>query len=123
MPKSILQIAVLPALLLVLLLVPAGCGSRDLSDEQQAGLAAIEAAGCAGCHTIGGVDGADADFGPNLKHIDGKSSIAGSLPNNHQALAHWIESPDKVNPNTLMPDLDVTRKSAEAIATYLETAQ
>jgi mono/diheme cytochrome c family protein len=108
---------------LVLVAALAGCGGSDLTAEQERGREAIAGAGCGGCHTIGGVDQADADFGPNLEHLSDRRSIAGSLPNDHQALVRWILDPSAVNPNTLMPDLDVNRRDAEAIATYLETGQ
>jgi cytochrome c2 len=73
------------------------------------------------CHVIGGLAGAKGHVGPPLTHFKSKSFIAGRLPNTPPAVAHWIESPQRVLPGNLMPDLGVDPTEARDIAAYLYT--
>src|SRR4051812_49992898 len=51
--------------------------------------------GCAGCHEIPGVHGADGRVGPSLDHVAGRLYIAGVLPNT--ALAEFDDFPRNFN--------------------------
>lgn len=94
---------------------PPGAASGDVRD----GAEAIEAYGCASCHTIPGIADADALVGPPLTSWGHRSFIAGTLPNNQDNLVTWIRDPDAVRPGTAMPDLGVTEADARDIAAYL----
>lgn len=120
------------ARLLVLLLVAAltgacttlgGGGSEELGVEAELGREAIDAYGCAACHTIPGVAGADALVGPPLTAFSRRTYIAGSLPNTLDNLTRWIADPQGVEPGTAMPDLDVPEEVARQIAAYLHTLE
>jgi cytochrome c1 len=45
--------------------------------------------------------------------------IGGILPNVPENLIQWIQNPRRFNPQTAMPDLQVSEEEARAIAIYL----
>ncbi len=81
----------------------------------------INSYGCATCHTVPGVRGADGTVGPPLTKFGLRSYIAGELPNSEDNLVRWIQDPQDVEPGTAMPDLGVTEADATDIAAYLES--
>jgi cytochrome c2 len=81
----------------------------------------ISSYGCASCHTIPGIHGADGLVGPPLTEFARRSYIAGMLPNTETNLQHWIEDPQSVVPGNAMPDLDVSARDAADITAYLYT--
>ena len=85
------------------------------------GRAAIQRYGCAACHTIPGVKGADALVGPSLEHVASRSYVGGVLPNTPDNLVRWVQDPPGVDPLTAMPKLGVTDGDARDIACYLYT--
>jgi cytochrome c1 len=89
--------------------------------EPDRGQAAITRYGCATCHTIPGVKGADALVGPSLEHVASRSYVAGVLPNTPANVIRWIQDPPGVDHLTAMPNLGVTDSDARDIASYLYT--
>lgn len=89
--------------------------------DPAAGRALIREYGCASCHTIPGVAGADAEVGPPLAGIGGRVYIAGRLPNTPENMARWITDPWGVDPATAMPDVGVSAEHAVHITAYLYT--
>jgi cytochrome c len=85
------------------------------------GKAAITRYGCATCHTIPGVQGADALVASSLEHVASRSYVAGVLPNKPSNMISWIQNPPRVDPLTAMPNLGVTDSDARDIASYLYT--
>lgn len=85
------------------------------------GRAMIRSYGCGACHTISGVDGANARVGPPLDGIAGRSYIAGVLPNTPANLVQWIQNPQAVDSKTAMPNMNVGLRDARDIAAYLYT--
>ena len=77
--------------------------------------------GCAGCHEIPGLRGADGRVGPSLDHVAGRIIIAGHLPNTAANLLRWIEDPPAQVPGTAMPRTGATGQEARDIAAYLYT--
>src|SRR6185436_863734 len=57
------------------------------------GKAAISRYGCASCHTIAGVRGADGLVGPPLTGVASRVYIAGVLQNTPENLIQWIQDP------------------------------
>jgi putative membrane protein len=82
---------------------------------------AIRHYGCATCHTIPGIPGADATVGPALSGISGRTYIAGVLTNTPSNLVRWIHHPQQVDPLTAMPDVGLSQGDAQDIASYLYT--
>lgn len=83
--------------------------------------AAMRDYGCAGCHAIPGVRGADSRVGPPLAGFGRRRFIAGRVPNEPEELVRWIRHPQGIKPGTAMPDLGVTDQHARDIAAYLYT--
>jgi cytochrome c2 len=102
------------------------CAPVTLTAEQQlpdadpqAGRAALTAYGCGACHTIPGVEYADARVGPSLAGLAEQSYLAGKLPNTAENLVRWIRDPQGIDPGVVMPDLGVTEDEARNMAAYL----
>ncbi|MER7503901.1 cytochrome c [Nonomuraea pusilla] len=113
------------ALLAVTLAGLAGCAQTTRPPGQvpggdaERGRTLIAHYGCASCHTVPGVRGADGLVGPPLTSFGERSYIAGELVNNGQNLQRWIRDPQSVEPGTAMPKLGVTAEDARDIAAYL----
>jgi cytochrome c2 len=90
-----------------------------LVGNSQQGRVALEQYGCGSCHRIPGVREARGRVGPSLERVDEQIYLAGLLPNNPDNLMRWIMDPQSIDPNTLMPDLNVSRSEAEDMAAYL----
>ena len=75
--------------------------------------------GCQACHTIPGVDGANALVGPPLIHWSKRVYIAGELPNTPENLMKWLQHPPQIEPKTAMPDMGITETDSRDIAAYL----
>lgn len=108
----------------------ASCGQADklpppeVSDGNPVrGAQLIVDYGCATCHSIPGIRGADGLVGPPLDHMGSRSYIAGALPNTGPNMQRWLRDPQQVEPGTAMPDLDVRPEDARDIAAYLFTLE
>jgi cytochrome c len=80
---------------------------------------ALHDRGCAACHTIPGVRGANGTVGPSLESLGGRSYLAGRWPNTPENLARWVREPQHLDPGHAMPDMGVTEAEARDIAAYL----
>ena len=89
--------------------------------EPARGRAKMERYGCASCHTIPGVRGADSLVGPPLTKVAARTYVAGVLTNTPDNMIRWIKDPPGVDPLTAMPNLGVTDEDARDIASYLYT--
>jgi cytochrome c2 len=79
--------------------------------------------GCIACHTIPGVNGANALVGPPLTRMAARTYVGGVLQNTPANMIQWIQNPPGVDPKTAMPNLHVTQGDARDITTYLYTLQ
>lgn len=75
--------------------------------------------GCAGCHTIPGLPGADGKVGPPLGGLRQRVFIAGVLPNSADNLINWIVGPRAYSPGSAMPATGISRTEARDIAAWL----
>jgi cytochrome c len=116
------------------LLLAFGCGKSPSDDAMKKAAAmtggdpvhgqeVIRTYGCGSCHTIPGVDGAQAKVGPSLQGIGARTYLAGKLPNEPANMIRWIRQPQEVSPGTAMPQLGVTEQDGKDIAAYLYTLQ
>jgi cytochrome c len=115
-------------LVAVMLLSLPACGDDEEASKllvagsaPERGRAAIERYGCASCHTIPWIQGADALVGPPLDRIASRTYIAGVLENTHENMVRWVKDPPGVDPLTAMPNLRVTDDDARDIAAFLYT--
>ena len=96
--------------------------AREMTGGEPArGRAKIERYGCASCHTIPGVRGADSLVGPPLDRVASRTYVAGVLTNTPDNMIRWLKDPPGVDPLTAMPNLGVTDEDARDIASYLYT--
>ena len=89
--------------------------------EPGRGKQVIRQYGCASCHTIPGIPGANALVGPSLEQIASRMYIAGVLSNTPENMLRWLQNPPAVDPLTAMPNLGVTEADARDMAGYLYT--
>jgi cytochrome c len=69
--------------------------------------------GCAGCHTIPGVPGADGQVGAPLIEMRKRVFIAGALPNTASNLIDWIVQPQTYDPHSAMPITGISARTRE----------
>lgn len=127
-PKTERLLMSITFVLSCLLLTACGSGEAERAarmmtggGDPQRGKASITRYGCATCHMIPGVRGADALVGPPLTQMGSRSYIAGVLPNTPENMIRWIQNPPRVDQLTAMPNLGVTDSDARDIASYLYT--
>ena len=90
-------------------------------DRIKSGNLALRMYGCHACHQIPGVTGSQHQVGPPLAGFASRKLIAGRLANTQQNLVNWIRQPQRIDPNSAMPDLGVTLEHAQEMAAYLLT--
>lgn len=74
--------------------------------------------GCAGCHTIPGVQGARGLVGPPLDGLRARVYVGG-LPNTADNLVRFIVDPRASDPRSPMPATGITDRDARHVAAYL----
>jgi cytochrome c oxidase subunit 2 len=90
--------------------------------EALAGMSAFNMR-CAGCHAVRGTEAAGV-LGPDLSHLMLRTTLgAGTLPNDPQHLAQWINDPQGVKPGNLMQKPELSGTELAAIDVYLGTLQ
>jgi cytochrome c2 len=113
----------------LLIVVASACGRDDVRHEAakltggdpDRGVEAIGHYGCAACHTIPGIPGANATIGPSLDRIASRPYLARQVPNTPDNMMRWIQSPRQIKRDTAMPEIGVTDRDAHDIAAYLYT--
>lgn len=95
--------------------------SVNRSGDVDRGRIALYQHACSACHTIPGITGSSPQVGPPLAGVASRQLIAGRLANNPQNMAAWLRAPKKFDPQTTMPDLDVSEADAQDMAAYLAT--
>lgn len=77
--------------------------------------------GCGACHTIRGT-AANGVIGPDLTHVGSRLRIGASmLPNDPEALVHWIARTEAIKPGVHMPSFGMLPpEDLEALAAWLE---
>jgi cytochrome c1 len=76
---------------------------------------------CGSCHTIPGIRGAEGVVGPPLMWMARRTYIAGRLPNEPENMVRWVRSPEAIDPQTAMPNPQLTEQQARDVAAYLYT--
>jgi cytochrome c1 len=110
-------------------LLASACGESKIEKEAAAmtggdvsrGRVAIGKYGCAGCHTIPGIESAGGTVGPPLTEIGRRQNLGGHVPNTPANMMKWIQDPQQIDPRNAMPDMGVTDQDARDIAAFLYT--
>lgn len=96
--------------------------STPMTGDAAAGSDLFTSKGCIGCHAIDGVEGAEARVGPDLTHLQSRSTFAGSIfEMNSEELGKWLADPPKRKPGSKMPKLNLSAKEIGDLVAYLET--
>ena len=100
-------------------------GLEVFSTPLPQGPPAGESAGaCIACHTIEGVEGANATVGPNLTHFASRSILAGGiLQNTPEEVARWLSDPPGVKAGSKMPNYHLSDEQIEDLVAYLESLE
>ena len=77
--------------------------------------------GCGSCHGLKHVRKATGAVGPPLDGVAIRAIIAGRLDNRPANLQAWIRDPQRISPDTAMPDLRVGERDARDISAFLYT--
>ena len=79
--------------------------------------------GCHACHRVPGVVGPEALIGPPLARFGTRALVAGRWPNTEANVVEWIRHPQQLDPQSAMPDLEVSEQDAITIARFLRSLQ
>ena len=96
-------------------------GKQRPGGDTQRGQRLLAQYQCGSCHAIPGVPASQGTIAAPLDAFGKRSYIAGRIPNNAEALAHWIVSPAALIPDTPMPSMGVSSGDARDMAAYLGT--
>jgi cytochrome c oxidase subunit 2 len=97
------------------------------TDQQQSGLSLFQHAGCAGCHSINGVNAQPGKpgptIGPNLTHFGSRQLIAGGvLSNTNDNLTKWLADPQGIKPgNDMVIPVQLDQSQISDLVAYLES--
>jgi cytochrome c2 len=123
--ESVARRAIAAALLIMVTASVGACraaeGSVIAGASVKRGRQSLAGFGCGSCHEIRGVTGAHGKVGPPLDGVASRSIIAGELPNTPENMVRWIRDPVAVEPNTAMPNLQVSEETARDMVAYLYT--
>lgn len=107
------------------LLVLVACGEHGTALEGAGdpsnGRLLLQQYPCGSCHRIPGVANAYGNVGPPLERIGRRVYLAGRLPNTPENMALWIRAPQRIDPLTAMPDLQVPQQHARDMTAYLQS--
>jgi cytochrome c len=107
-----------------LCLVLTACGDETRlpygkAGDPERGRLLLRQYGCASCHSIPGVATASANVGPPLDGIGRRVYLGGVLPNTPENMVQWIRAPQRFDPLTAMPDMQVPESEAQQMVAYL----
>lgn len=76
---------------------------------------------CTSCHDIPNVSGPKGMVGPPLAHVASRQVIASKLPNTPANVIRYLQNPQSVDPQNVMPNFGLTPEQCKDIAAYLYT--
>lgn len=102
----------------------AGCGDDERAKsvsggDAERGRLLLRQYGCGSCHSIPGVAAATANVGPPLDGVARRVYLGGVVPNTRENMASWIRDPQRYDPLTAMPDMQVPEQEARDMVAYL----
>ncbi|AMX96911.1 c-type cytochrome [Mesorhizobium sp. M7A.F.Ca.US.014.04.1.1] len=91
---------------------------QAIGGDPQRAIPAMIRNGCGGCHEIPGVPGARGTVGPSLRGVVERGYIGASRAS-PDAMMRWISRARDVDPNTAMPNTNLSPQEARDITAYL----
>lgn len=76
---------------------------------------------CTTCHVIPGIEGEGGAVGPSLAHVATRPIIGRHLNNTPENISRWLQNPQAVDPDTMMPTLGITAPESRDLAAFLQT--
>ncbi len=77
---------------------------------------------CGSCHTVNGLAGAEGQMGPDLTHLQSRTTFAGAIFDmTNENLVKWLENPPKRKAGSKMPNLGLSGDEINKLVAYLET--
>jgi cytochrome c2 len=110
--------------LVTIVLLTAACKREEptpVAGDPAHGKQLVAQYGCTSCHIIPGIDGPRGEVGPSLEHVAVRQVLAGMLPNNPQNMIQYLQNPQLVGAQNVMPNLGVKPDEARDIAAFLYT--
>ena len=122
--SSIQSVLATSGAMLTMLFACAGCSPQPapphgVSGDAERGRLLLRQYGCGSCHEIPGVATAKGNVGPPLGKIATRIYLGGVLTNTPDNMTRWIREPQKIDPRTAMPDLQVPERHARDMVAYL----
>ena len=111
--------------MIALCLALTACGDKEPrqsagnGSDAERGRLLLRQYGCGSCHSIPGVAAATANVGPPLEGVAHRVYLGGVLPNTPENMASWIRDPQRYDPLTAMPDMQVPEQEARDMVAYL----
>ncbi len=106
----------------------AGCNREDhrairaiTGGEPERGRVLIRTLGCATCHIVPGVYDVEGLVGPSLERIASRAYLAGRIENNPENMQRWVRYPKSVDPETVMPQIEMSEQDSRDVTAYLYT--
>jgi cytochrome c2 len=99
----------------------AACGAEPMEGNVEQGRLLLRQFGCGACHRIPGVADAQGNVGPPLEGVARRVYLGGVLPNSPENMARWIRAPKSFDPQTAMPELQVSEAHARDMVAFLYT--
>lgn len=93
----------------------------DAESLAKRGQVALQQYNCVSCHDIPGVTAGRNHVGPPLGGLTERAFIAGVLEFNEENFIRWVRFPQRVDPDTAMPNLGVTEAHAREMLAYLKS--
>jgi cytochrome c oxidase subunit 2 len=94
--------------------------ARPQAPAAVAGEKVITSVGCGSCHAIRGTS-LKGTFGPDLTHFGSRGGIAAyTLRNTPENLLRWLQDPQAVKPECLMPRVPLPQQQYQELVAYLE---
>jgi cytochrome c oxidase subunit 2 len=99
------------------------------TDQQQSGQSLFMHSGCAGCHSIDGLNAQPGKggptIGPNLTHFGSRQLIAGGvLSNTTDNLTKWLSDPQGIKPgNDMVIPVQLSQSQISDLVAYLQSLQ
>jgi cytochrome c oxidase subunit 2 len=86
-----------------------------------AGAQTITRLPCVGCHTIRGNEAMRGVSGPDLTHVGSRSTLAAvTITNTPANMRRWLQDPQQVKPENLMPAVPLTSQQLDELVAYME---